>query len=175
MVGPRDIGWGIALGVLLAGLAQGYPLWSARRVVERDAEEAFAHVFEGRRMADGTLVEPPGSAAAPRAFTAPIYFRRMDAEAAQIDWNGKHASFLFKHIIGFDQTLDQANPTHEVLVRMEKRGGAFTYAEFQVRGIETSQLAIEGNPWFPLMNAAAGAEPRRETPRYEMRATDVMQ
>jgi hypothetical protein len=173
MSDPRDIAWGVVLGAALVIVAQAYPQWRAQRTAIADAEQAFAQVFEGRRMADGTLISPSEGASTPQAFTPPIYFHRVDVEAADVEWNGKQASFLLKHIIGFDETLDALNPTHEVWVRMERQGGEFVYTQFQVRGLPTSPGESDGNPWFPLMHAAAGAERHKDRSQERLRSTDV--
>ena len=172
MIGPRDIAWGIVLGALLLIAAQFYPLWSAKHMVQQDAQAAFAQVFEGRRMADGTLIQPEGSVSSAKMFSAPIHFRQLEVMSSQVDWNGTHVELLLKSVIGYDRLLDELNPTHEVLVRLDKQDGGFVYRHFQVRGQEP--LVLDGNPWFSVMSAALGAE-RNDRPTVQDRPVDHMQ
>jgi hypothetical protein len=150
--GPRDVVWGLLLGVGGMLLVQSLPLWRAEQHVEEQALHAFLEAYTGAQMIDGTIIKPRGAAGARIDTATPhIHFRTIRKVAERVSWNGARVELVYRHVIGFDRARPELNLTHEVYVRLKRVDDQLRYMHFQVRGEPPMPLPIADNPWLALL------------------------
>jgi hypothetical protein len=145
MFGARDLVWSALICAALTLLFQCRPQYSARRMLERDARDAFLEAYKGRRDLTGEVVSPAGQGVHVDPMAGPITHRRFEILADRLSWAGNKAELVALHVV---EVVGEPPARVEAHVKLEKRGSRWVYTQFAVRDGPSFAALDMGNPWL---------------------------